>query len=635
VYLVVFLLALRRALRTPTPGHRDTAVFFGDAVLLILLVSSMGPSGPALARPVSFATAALAMALPYLLLRVVVGFAQTPTWIIRAAEAGLLLSVIGLALAGDPAPTWLVLWLVAYFIAVAAYDTFAFTREAMHSGGVTQRRVQAAAVGSFALGGAVVFAAAAGLDPARVELWTILLRVMALGSAIAYYIGFTPPRWLRQAWQVPALQAFLLDIARFPYLADLQAVLTELERHAAAVVGVQSAAIGLWQEAEGVLRFWTGLGGRATLAEYPEDLRSRDIVPHQGMIDIPPNRILSGRAFLEQRPVLATDVRREDPDNLSLYIASDVRAVLAAPISAGNRKLGVLTAWSSRPPVFAESDIELLQLVALQAATVFESRDLLHEVADARARAEADRLKDAFLASLSHDLRNPLTAVGATAQLVRRRLDRAGELDLGRLRTNVASIELSAQQMTRLVDQLLDYARLQMDRPLDLNRQQTDMVELARRVVALHESVSEHHSVELDASEVSIVGNWDAARIERVLQNLLSNAIKYSPRGGKVRVSVSREAASASAGTEFAVISVQDEGVGIPAAELPRIFERFHRGANVRDQIAGTGIGLATARHVIEQHGGTIAVYSEENRGTTFTIRLPECESVNLHPAPG
>jgi signal transduction histidine kinase len=297
-----------------------------------------------------------------------------------------------------------------------------------------------------------------------------------------------------------------------------------------------------------------------------------------------------------------------------------VRAVLAAPITAGGRRLGLLTVWSPRAPVFAESDLELVQLLARQAAAVLESRALLQEVAEARAREEADRLKDSFLASISHDLRNPLSAVGATAQLVRRRLERVGSVDPERLRASMVSIETSAAQMAHLVDQLLDYARLQLDRPLELNRQPTDLVELAGRVVASHASASERHQVRLEASEPSLVGLWDQDRLERVLHNLLSNAIKYSPAGGEVRVGLRRERTSDG---DWAVVSVRDQGLGIPAAEVPRIFEGFHRASNVSGQIAGTGIGLATARQVVEQHGGSIAVDSQEGHGSTFTVRLP------------
>jgi signal transduction histidine kinase len=397
-------------------------------------------------------------------------------------------------------------------------------------------------------------------------------------------------------------------------------VLTELEAHSTAVIGAPSAAIGLWQECDGVLRFWRGLGPRPTAAAYPADLPARGFSPREQVIDVRPDRLFSGRAFLEQRPVFSADVRRDDPDNAALYAGWDVGAVLAAPITAGDHRLGLLTVWSPRAPVFAESDLEMVQLLARQAAAVIESRRLLQQVAEARVRAEAERLKDQLLASISHDLRNPLTAVGATAQLLRRRLDRAGTIDPERLRASVASIETSAGQMARLVDQLLDYARVQLDRPLDLNRQPTDLVELTRRVVAAHETASERHQLRLEATEPSLVGRWDQDRLERVLQNLLGNAIKYSPAGGAVHVHLRRERTPT---TDWAVVSVQDEGLGIPTAELPRIFEPFHRASNVSGQIPGTGIGLATARQVIEQHGGTIVVNSEEGRGSTFTLRLP------------
>jgi signal transduction histidine kinase len=104
--------------------------------------------------------------------------------------------------------------------------------------------------------------------------------------------------------------------------------------------------------------------------------------------------------------------------------------------------------------------------------------------------------------------------------------------------------------------------------------------------------------------------------VERVVANLVSNAIKYSPGGGDVRVELAAEAG-------WAVLRVQDQGVGIPAADLPRVFEQFHRAANVAGRIGGTGLGLAGARHIVEQHGGSIALESQEGVGTTVTVRLP------------
>jgi signal transduction histidine kinase len=101
-----------------------------------------------------------------------------------------------------------------------------------------------------------------------------------------------------------------------------------------------------------------------------------------------------------------------------------------------------------------------------------------------------------------------------------------------------------------------------------------------------------------------------------VLSNLLDNAVKYSPDGGPISVRVARDG-------EWAVLEVADHGIGIPSSDSMRIFERFQRASNVERRIGGTGIGLASARHIVESHGGTIAVRSEEGAGSTFVIRLP------------
>jgi signal transduction histidine kinase len=105
-----------------------------------------------------------------------------------------------------------------------------------------------------------------------------------------------------------------------------------------------------------------------------------------------------------------------------------------------------------------------------------------------------------------------------------------------------------------------------------------------------------------------------------MLLNLLDNAIKYSPGGGEVLLTVEAQAGPTG---RWAVLTVRDQGIGIPAADLPRLFERFHRAENVVGRIGGTGIGLALVRQTVESHGGTIAVESQESVGTTFTVHLP------------
>jgi signal transduction histidine kinase len=124
--------------------------------------------------------------------------------------------------------------------------------------------------------------------------------------------------------------------------------------------------------------------------------------------------------------------------------------------------------------------------------------------------------------------------------------------------------------------------------------------------------------VESDAS--SLITLADESRIERVVRNMLDNAIKYSPAGGDVTVRARREEND---GGSWAVVTIEDRGLGIPAADLPYVFDRFRRGANVRRHIAGSGIGLTGAKQIVAQHGGAITVRSVEGEGSTFTLRLP------------
>jgi signal transduction histidine kinase len=116
---------------------------------------------------------------------------------------------------------------------------------------------------------------------------------------------------------------------------------------------------------------------------------------------------------------------------------------------------------------------------------------------------------------------------------------------------------------------------------------------------------------------------WDPTRLERVIANLLNNAVKYSPEGGDIELSLSRQEGD---GEMCAVLRVRDHGIGVPAADLPHIFERFRRAGNVEGRISGTGLGLASARHIVEQHGGVISVESREGEGALFTVRLPVAE---------
>jgi signal transduction histidine kinase len=231
---------------------------------------------------------------------------------------------------------------------------------------------------------------------------------------------------------------------------------------------------------------------------------------------------------------------------------------------------------------------------------------------------DLERQKDSFLAAVSHDLKNPLSAIKARAQFLQRRTEKLEGAEP--VTQGLQAIDQAATRITGMINELLDVARLQAGKPLDLDRQPMDLVDLARQVVAEYQPSTERHEVRVASKAPMLLGQWDRARLERVVANLVANAIKYSPEGGPVQVEVGRERRG---GGEWAVLRVRDRGVGIPAADLPRVFDRFYRGSNVQGRIEGTGIGLAGARQIVEQHGGEVLVESKELVGSTFTVRLP------------
>lgn len=234
-------------------------------------------------------------------------------------------------------------------------------------------------------------------------------------------------------------------------------------------------------------------------------------------------------------------------------------------------------------------------------------------------RKALERLQRELLAAVSHDLKNPLTVLQAQAQLLGRRLARREPAAPDGLETSVRLIERLARRMVAMVNDLADAAQLRAGHQLALVQAPTDLVTLVRGAVDEHRPTAPRHNLVFRPAIPEVVGEWDGARLERVVANLLSNATKYSPGGGPVTVEVGREE---SEGQTRAVLVVRDEGVGIPAADLPLIFEGFRRGSNVVGRIAGTGIGLAVSRQIVAQHGGTISVASQEGAGTTVTVRL-------------
>jgi signal transduction histidine kinase len=294
-------------------------------------------------------------------------------------------------------------------------------------------------------------------------------------------------------------------------------------------------------------------------------------------------------------------------------------ACASVPLAANGRTFGAM--WLLRSavrPAFGREDVETIEELARRSALAVENARLHHEL------QEAVRLRDEVLAATSHDLRSPLSGIQLQAKVLRRQLgDVPGTADPAlhaRLVRGLDEIDTVVTRSLGLIQELLDAACLQAGRHLPLERRPTDLADLARRVVADHQARTEFHTIELQPADAPVIGEWDPPRLARVLDNLVSNARKYSLGGGTISVAVRRES---DADGEWGLVRVQDGGVGIPAAELGRVFDRFYRGSNVHEHVRGTGIGLAGARQIVEQHGGSIEVDSQEGVGSSFTVRLP------------
>jgi PAS domain S-box-containing protein len=348
----------------------------------------------------------------------------------------------------------------------------------------------------------------------------------------------------------------------------------------------------------------------------------------------------TGRGELIDNWSMAAEyLQPEDPERRRLFEGMQPRSWIVVPLRARGQTFGSVTLATSRSARrYNQFDFELAEDLATRAAFAIDNARLyreayeqaehqsvlnvaLRETIEERDRAMADlqkalRTRDEFLASASHDLKNPLASIKATAQLLERRLDRPDALDLDRLREGLERVDAIATRAAGLVEELLDLARMQMGRPLDLERRPSDLVKLAMQAVDEHQHAAERHALRLITDETELIGMWDERRLARVLSNLLDNAVKYSPDGGEVELAVNRDG-------DWAILEVRDHGIGIPEMDHDRVFERFQRASNVERRIGGTGIGLASARHIVDSHGGTIRVQSQEGSGATFVVRLP------------
>ena len=305
-----------------------------------------------------------------------------------------------------------------------------------------------------------------------------------------------------------------------------------------------------------------------------------------------------------------------DVEQLALLRQLAPKSWIVAPLVAHERVLGALTlAVTESARRYGRGDLAFATVVASHAAAVLEGTRLYREAETARRAAEAaNRSKDEFLSTISHELRNPLNAVYGWATLIER-----GQLGEAQSRRAIQIIARNVEAQIRLVDDLLDISKIVNGRmrlsvqPVDLHGLIEGALEAVRHAAAA-KGIRLQPVLEMPGLLVS----GDAGRLQQVVWNLLENAVKFTPKDGRIQVQLQRV-------RSHVEIVVSDTGRGIAPDALPFVFDRLRQGESesARGQ-GGLGIGLALVRHFVELHGGSVYVESAgEGQGATFVVKLP------------
>jgi PAS domain S-box-containing protein len=341
-----------------------------------------------------------------------------------------------------------------------------------------------------------------------------------------------------------------------------------------------------------------------------------------------PGEGIAGWAASRGKSVIVPDTRT-DPRHfkgVDQQIGLGVRSIMSVPMRARRDVIGVLQVVDTTVNRFRPSDMTLIEPLAATAAIAIENARLFAreeqraaELASAlEQRQELDRLKDQFIQNVSHELRTPLGLIQAYAQLL-------VEGDLGELKPNqyepISVIARRTQALTKIVDDLTAIWETEAKRA---QSERVDFADLVQNLLPDFKIAAESAGLSLD---VQVEPNLpptlgDATHLGQMLDNLLGNALKFTPSGGTVSVLLHHDGDSL-------ILRVADTGVGIPADQIDRVFERFYQvDGSMSRRYGGAGLGLALVKDVVEAHGGTVFLESTEGSGSTFTVTLPEMSTV-------
>jgi PAS domain S-box-containing protein len=328
---------------------------------------------------------------------------------------------------------------------------------------------------------------------------------------------------------------------------------------------------------------------------------------------------ICGTVAASGRAIVASHVQRSDDPRVQVVKSFGIRAYACNPLQVDNDLLGTLSFGSRSRDEFEPEELEFLETICHYVAVAYERLRLVRRL------READRRKDDFLATLAHELRNPLAPIRNAVELLRRASDDDAVVDEAQ-----HVLERQVDQMVRLIDDLLDLGRISRGK-VHLRKQRVELAEVLDSAVETARPLieSQRHELVTELPSEAIQLDGDPTRLAQVIANLLNNAAKYTEKGGQIRLKGERQGAEA-------VVSIRDNGIGLSAEHLPHVFEMFSQAvpALARSQ-GGLGIGLALVRGLVELHGGRVEAQSGGiGAGSEFRVHLPVVDMSLPHEPP-
>ncbi|WPU63562.1 sensor histidine kinase [Peredibacter starrii] len=327
-------------------------------------------------------------------------------------------------------------------------------------------------------------------------------------------------------------------------------------------------------------------------------------------LKVPITGSLVGSAFKTGKIQRADDVSNDPRVDPTSTQATGVRSAMALPLGYQSKNIGVISVISFKPHAFTAREERILELMAGFLSAAISHADDYHELEEERL------LIQNFIATLSHDLRNPLTAAKASAQM----MARYGEQPDVRLRTSGRIVD-SIDRADRMIKDLLDVSAMRSGQPLAMKFAECDLRAIS--MAAFEELSSVHGDRFVLDSPDKVIGIWNCDALRRILDNLLTNAVKYGDPIENIYVQIIQS-------DHHVILHVHNSGKGIPSNMLKTLFEPFRRAENaLTSGKKGWGLGLSLVKGIVEAHHGKIEVESSDAKGTTFTIILPNGVSIS------